>query len=258
MRVAVLLTGQLRTFEMLKYLHLNSLIMPYNADVFLGIDVNNSNQCLYKNSTEQTSIETHNKAIEFFKPIDSFILNEFDVFNTNKQIHLLLRQYFVVKKTYEMLQKYSNLNNIKYDLIIRLRFDQLIYSNEVQLPPEIYNYELSTVLYNQQNINYMEKYSLDKKFIFEEISDDSIYVFGFGDFKHYKYANDQFFYHNHSILEKMANFYDNILNIMNYCNKQHIGNKGAMIECIFYLYITHFNNIILKRSNISGIFIRQF
>ena len=79
----------------------------------------------------------------------------------------------------------------------------------------------------------------------------------FGDFKHYKYANDQFFYHNHTLLEKMMNFYDNIDNIMNYCNQNNIGNMGAMIECIFYLYITQFNNIILKQSNISGIFIRQ-
>jgi hypothetical protein len=53
------------------------------------------------------------------------------------------------------------------------------------------------------------------------------------------------------------NFYDNIDYIMKYCNTKNIGNMGAMIECIFYLYITHFNNIILKRSNINGIFIRE-
>jgi hypothetical protein len=53
------------------------------------------------------------------------------------------------------------------------------------------------------------------------------------------------------------NFYDNISYIMNYCYENNIGNKGCLIECIFYLYITKFNNIILKQSNISGIFIRQ-
>ena len=52
-------------------------------------------------------------------------------------------------------------------------------------------------------------------------------------------------------------FYDNIFKIMNYCFENNIGNEGALIECIFYLYITQFNNINLKKSNISGIFIRQ-
>jgi len=55
----------------------------------------------------------------------------------------------------------------------------------------------------------------------------------------------------------MFRFYDNILRIMKYCNKKKIGNDGALIECIFYLYITKFNNINLKRSNISGFFIRE-
>ena len=82
-------------------------------------------------------------------------------------------------------------------------------------------------------------------------------MLGFGDFKHYKYANDQFFYHNQSILAQMFRFYDNILRIMKYCNKKKIGNDGALIECIFYLYITKFNNINIKRSNISGFFIRE-
>lgn len=256
MRVAILLTGQLRTFEMVKYLHMNSLISKYNADCFLGIDICNLYQCLNKNSktlTQQFEVEN---AVNFFKPIDTFVLNEFDC-HKGKWYSLLFRQYYVVKKTYEMLKTHSDKNNIKYDLIIRLRFDQFIYSNEVPISPELWNKDLSTILYNQHNIDVLEKYSLDKKFVFEEINDNTIYVIGFGDFEHYKYANDQFFYHNHYLLEKMMNFYDNIFDIMNYCDENKIGNKGALIECIFYLYITKFNNIILKCSNIHGIFIRQ-
>ena len=251
MKVAVLLTGQLRTIKMLKKLHFNSLILPYNADVFLGIDLNNKYQCEYKNSTIETPIEETNKAIEFFKPINSFIFNDMEPCN------LLFRQYYVVKKTYEMVKIHSDDNNITYDLIIRLRFDQLIFSEEVHIPDEIYNNELKTVLYNQYNTDILNHYSMGKKFIFEEVNDNTIYVFGFGDFKHYKYANDQFFYHNHTLLETMMNFYDNIDHIMKYCDTNKIGNDGALIECIFYLYITQFNNIILKKSNINGIFIRQ-
>ena len=251
MKIAILLTGQLRTYEMLKYLHLNSLILPYNADVFLGIDLNNKYQCEYKNSTNGSTFEEVDKVIEFFKPINSFIFDDVE------QLNLLYRQYYVVKKTYEMLKIHSDNHNIKYDLIIRLRFDQFIFSKEVPIPPKIYNNELNTILYNQDNIDILKYYSIDKQFIFEEVNDNTIYVLGMGNYKHYKYANDQFFYHNHTLLEKMMNFYDNIDNINKYCNKKNIGNMGCLIECIFYLYITHFNNIILKKSNIFGLFIRQ-
>ena len=48
---------------MLKYLHLNTLIIPYDADVFLGIDSNNKKQGEYKNSTEQTTLEEANKQL---------------------------------------------------------------------------------------------------------------------------------------------------------------------------------------------------
>lgn len=253
MKVALLLTGQLRTVEMLKHLHLNTLILPYNADVFLGIDLNNEKQCEYKNLTEQTTLEEANRIIDFFKPVNSFILEDVN------PCHLLFRQYYVVKKTYEMLKTHSNNHNITYDLIIRLRFDQLIFSDDISIPSEMWDSETNTFLYNQTNIDILRNYSTstDKKFRFEEVNDNTIYVLGFGNFKHYKYANDQFFYHNHSLLDKMMNFYDNINHIMEYCNEHNIGNQGALIECIFYLYITHFNNITMKKSNISGVFVRQ-
>ena len=54
----------------------------------------------------------------------------------------------------------------------------------------------------------------------------------------------------------MYDFYDNIFPISEYCYENKIGNVGALIECIFYLYVTHFNDIMFKQSCISGIFIR--
>lgn len=251
MRVAVLLTGQLRTFEMLKYLHMNALIRPYNADVFMGIDVNNKLQVEYKNSTDDTPQQHVINAINFFKPIDTFILDEFTLQGVPNNDIRRFRQYYVVKNLYKMLKTYSEDNNIKYDLIIRLRYDQLIFSDEVPLAIDLKNF-----LYNQKNTDIIKNYSSDKKFIFDEIKDNTLYVFGFGDFSHYKYANDQFFYHNHSLLEKMYQFYDNMLDIMKDCLKKEIGNKGCMTECIFYTYVTN-NDIIFKRSNISGCFIRE-
>jgi len=79
MKVAILLTGQLRTFEMVKFLHMKSLIRQYDSDVFLGIDMDNKLQVEYKNSNEYTKKSNVEKAIHFFKPIDTFILNEFNL-----------------------------------------------------------------------------------------------------------------------------------------------------------------------------------
>ena len=69
MKVAVLLTGQLRTFEMIKYLHMNALIKQYNADVFLGIDISNKLQVEYQNSIVDTEEQYVVNAINFFKTI---------------------------------------------------------------------------------------------------------------------------------------------------------------------------------------------
>jgi hypothetical protein len=269
MKVAVLLTGQLRTFEMVKHLHMNSLILQYNADVFLGIDVSNKYQCVYENSTNKTNTTIVNNAINFFNPIDTFILDDFtdefnniitSKFNKYNKINLssykcCFRQYYVVKNTYKMLINHINKGN-NYDLIIRLRFDQFIFSNEVPINPQIYDNVSNKILYNENNINILNNYTKDKKFIFDEVNDNTIHVFGFGDYKHYKIANDQFFFHNQSILIQMFEFYDNILPLLNYCYENNIGNLHAWIECIFYLYITN-NNINLKKSNIYGIFVRE-
>ena len=40
------------------------------------------------------------------------------------------------------------------------------------------NKELKTFLYNQDNINVLKNYSIDKKFIFEEVNDNTIMFLG--------------------------------------------------------------------------------
>lgn len=251
MKVAILLTGQLRTFPLLKHLHMNALISKYNADVFLGI----------------STIQSHHniqEAIDFFKPVDTFVLTDFteemnrlvQTYGTMVQSpQNIFIQYYVVKKTYELLLKHTNTT---YDLIIRLRFDQYIYSKEVPIPPQFSpNIEKDGIEYNEMNVRILKEHTLDKKFIFDEIQDNTFYVLGFGDFRHYKYSNDQFFYHTASILPQMVEFYDHIPIIMNECRQKQIGKYGALIECILYLYITQVKSIHLKKSNIAGQFLRK-
>ena len=77
MKIALLLTGQLRTVDMVKYLHMNSIIKKYDTDVFLRIDLNNTKQCEYKNNTDNTHLDYTKEIISFFNPIDYYICNDY-------------------------------------------------------------------------------------------------------------------------------------------------------------------------------------
>ena len=103
-KIAILLTGQLRTVNLVKYLHMNTLISKYNADVFMGVDIDNSLQSENKNSKNTTSLKDVQEVINFFKPVDYFIMKNFnDEFiklekNCNFSLScykILFQQYFV-------------------------------------------------------------------------------------------------------------------------------------------------------------------
>ena len=125
MKIALLLTGQLRTVDMVKFLHMNSIIKQYDTDVFLGIDLNNSKQCEYKNNTSDTTLEKANQVISFFNPKSYFICHDYssefkkildsnhdtlDNINHIVEPHymLLFEQYYVVKETYNLLIEHIN------------------------------------------------------------------------------------------------------------------------------------------------------
>jgi hypothetical protein len=265
-KIALLLTGQLRTIDVLKYLHMNTLISKYDTDVFLGIDLDNSLQCLFKNSTIKTNDNQIKSAIEFFKPIEYYILDNFEdeFLNIQKKtkiyvkwFKLVFRQYFVVYNTYKMLKKHIEKTKTNYDIIIRLRFDQFI-CTDLTLRKEICYTEDENMklLWNDETIKKFDDFSKQKILTFNEIEDNTLYLLGYGKFQHYNYANDQFFYHNMSLINTLLNFYENILTLYEHCLEIEIGNKGALIECIFYLYLTN-NNISLKLTHIHGFFIRE-
>ena len=265
-KIAILLTGQLRTCEMVKYLHMNSLISKYNSDVFLSIDLDNTLQCENKNSKNKTSLQKVKNIVDYFNPIDYFVLenfdNEFHKLQSNTKIDLtphkiLFQQYHVVNNAYQMLIRYMEKTNTTYDMIIRLRFDQFIWTDETHIFENLIMID-NKIIYNDENTYLIDKHSKNNKIIFDEIdNNNNIYLFGFGDFLHYKYANDQFWYHNSRIIDVISNFYNNMLEILQYCNDNNIGSDGALIEFMYYTYLTN-NNINMKQSRVKGIFIREF
>ena len=253
MKVALLLTGQLRTYDMVKDIQMNCLIHPYDTDVFMSIDLDNSLQTAHRNPTSITDISKAMAAIEFFKPLDYCITDSPPVVPIPR-----MRQYLVVKKAYELLKNYKAKTNTTYDLIIRLRFDQILYPGKVDIRSKlertvsgIFN---DNIIYNETNRILLNTLSIDKKILLHHIEDNIIHVFGFGDYKHYKYVNDQFYYHNESLLNSMYDLYDNIPQLSAICDAQNIKND-ARTEYIFYLYLQQMG-IIYKRTHITGEFVR--
>jgi len=268
MKIALLLTGQLRTYEMAKWLHMNSLISKYDTDIFLSIDLDNSKQVEHMNKKQKSTKEEALSVVEFFNPIDYFIMEDFsdefnNIINKNKKIKNInnykgmFEQYYIVKNAYKMLINHINLTNKEYDIIIRLRFDQFLFTDESNILYKLNKTDTNQIIYSLENIDLLKNLSVNYKITFDEILENTIYLFGFGDFFHYKYANDQFFYHNSKLINLIFMFYDNILELIEYCLENNIGNKGAIYETIWYQFLIN-NNIIIKKSNINGIFVREF
>lgn len=263
MRIAVLMTGQLRTFRMLKDLHYNTIISPYDADVFLGIDSVNQLQTANENSSNNTNEGYIQEAKDFFNPINSYISQGVDLSSIEPKVcPQLFGQYHLVKNTYKLLKDYIKKTKIKYDLILRLRYDQLLFSKDVpyldSLARKISDNK-NTTIYNESNQKLLSEYSQGKKFIFEKLNNDEIYVFGFGQFPNsdYQYANDQFFYHNESLIDDIYKFYDCLPDLMNKALSVRKKPYGGFIENLFHTHITEYCNKKFLKSNIHGVFVRD-
>ena len=253
MKVALLLTGQLRTHEMVKHIQMNSLIRHYDMDIFMSIDLDNSIQTAHKNPTDRTDISAANAAIEFFKPNDYCIIESPPVLQIPR-----MRQYYVVKKAYELLKNYKNKTKTVYDVIMRLRFDQILYPENIDVRNKLERANsdsmFDNVIFNETNRSYLNALSADQKIMLHPVEDNHIHVFGFGDYKHYKYVNDQFFYHNESLIDSMFEFYEHIPELSAICDAQNV-KTDARTEYIFYLYLQKMG-ITHKQTHIIGEFVR--
>lgn len=305
MKVAIILYGQIRTFELTKWI-LKSIKNKYDCDIFMGIDPNNLHQHENLNDKQPTSAEVIEQTMEFVNPKQTYIFDETEFnksFNnldfymqrnipnettrtqdlitkhdTLWQIHKpfddsnskytslnlsksqyikIFRQYFLINECYKMLNNYINSTKTKYDIIIKLRFDQIIWSNSEFWTSNCKVNKYGDPYYNQNNINLFK--SISKNIDIEFISQDhnTLSVFGCGTIKTYAFVNDQFWTHGMDLIEKMSMFYDNLIDIVNQSNKEHSIYSGANIEHYFLRHLLN-NNINIKKTNISGRFIREF
>jgi hypothetical protein len=315
MKIAILLCGQLRTFDMCKWNVKNMLQDRYDCDVFMSIDKNNSHQLENLNSNISTNNEYIKEAIDFIKPIKYYIVddnafnkdfNSFKMdpiikfpsksqqlidkhiiksdiietdftnseylkfkkpfYNTSenqysvwyKKMYLKeLRQYFTVSQCYKMVIDHIRNTGIKYDLVIRLRFDQLIWSeNDDWLSMCEKNRENGPV-YNKNNIDIIKNTSAQASLKLVISEENTISVFGGGIVKTYGYVNDFFWMHGIDLIQTMSQFYNKMFRIINQTHREHMPYSGANIEHIFLRFIFE-NNIKIKRTKIAGRIVREF
>jgi len=309
MKKAVIITGQLRTNELVKWFHKNSFFDD-NCDIFLSIDTDNEIQLLYKNDTDKTSNNLVEETIKFYKPkkyyignidVDKKIIYEdykdlcnkpleyYDIENLNdqkqKEINLFLidqeeqymkkniniknlsfnhdnikkgcltensinglfRQFYFVKKGYELLSEYKKENNINYDIVIRIRFDHILLTTDF-INNELNKFTIkdNNIAFCKDNLNLVQnikKLDLD----FDKISNNTINVMGAGVYKKYVYVNDFFWTHGDDLIEKMLKFYEQLHDIISFSMNNFFPIYGAGIEHYFAIFLFK-NNIDISQT----------
>lgn len=294
MKIAVLLTGQLRTIDFTKKILRDSF---QGADFFLSIDRNNEQQNLPLNSTKATSDDKVKLAIDYFQPKNYFINNglpesfknkfRFPIYFVSKHnaknnlpnyenylsgkiyqasqgflpkiilrsgFKKLFEQYFYVKQAFKIMQKYELDQGFQYDIVVRLRFDQLIYNSETikRLHPRMG--------YNPENIAHANDSSLAISISLGDIPEGNAVVFGHGNNGNYYIINDQHFIAKRRTALAISCFYDELANIINKsistnCYPTHY----AQVEYFFCNHmINHGIKLIKSESlNYGGMFIRD-
>ena len=313
MKIAVLLWGQYRTFDLTKWA-LKSLKEQHDCDIFMGIDPNQSIQNEYWNSKETTNKNIIDDAISFVQPKQYHIFNEsefhksfnnfelceygkvpqlnatsneklFTQTDTHWKIHkpfddsisvnlpitkiqdnqnteILFRQYFLVNECYKMLINHIETTKTEYDIIIRLRFDMIMWSR--RYPNQ--DFPLNKFIgphpnfYKEDNINLLKSIYKDMYFDFRKQDYNTLSTCKMATVNTYIALSDDFWTHGMDLIEKMSKYYENLGDIMNQVRQEHFVQHEANSE--HYLLRHVFNNNIEVRNvhsqNLYAMIIRSF
>jgi hypothetical protein len=269
MKIALIITGQLRTYKLCSTIIKNTIIDKYDTDVFLSIKKSNKLQSIYLNDTKDTSDDDIKNAIDIYSPKDVYICDDYDsiyeTMYTNRDFienRLLLEQYYMIEQGYKLLIKYIKSNNVKYDAIIRVRFDQYIWSESSNI---ISSFLTTTsvgnmiMYYNPEEIENINNISKSLIIDMDTPLSNEIYVYGKGDIdSEYKWVNDQFWLHSMELIDIMVNFYKDIPSIINEVILHNFQPSNCpYFELVFYVFLKR-NNIDIKRSKIIGEFCREY
>ena len=148
MRIAILLAGHLRSWEFCKNPFIEKFIDPeHEIDIFVDTynEIESSFPTNYQHLVGENALFKSNDEIEF-------MLSGLNVVQFNVESEIQHKQYKPqadkLEQSYNFYKNYVNVHNIKYDLVVRSRFDLML----------------------EQKINYnhvYEKCGLDQKFLFQ-------------------------------------------------------------------------------------------
>jgi len=189
MRVAVLLTGQPRTFEtaapgILRY------FSKANPDYF--IHVWNHDTTRYRDAekkgvvtTNQVQKETFNKIVKFYNPISIKIDEDkkFIYSSTLPQLYSLMHANNL-KKNYELV------NEFQYDIVVKCRFD-LIWNHNLFFDPV-------ELVHNSAYFSWI----------------DNTYNNSVSRPGNYPFAHDRIYYANSIVMDHLANQYNNCMTLL--------------------------------------------
>ena len=267
MKVALLLTGQLRTHDLCKHIIKNCIIDRYDTDVFMSIDRSNVYQNEMRNSQTDTEDGQILEAVSWYQPKGYVVTNQHNhsvAHELNARLgpyvnvwttRLLFAQYIVVKKAYDLLKGHISSTGTKYDLVIRLRFDQLIWNTETAALHDRME-KGSDVLYNQTNIDIAKDLSKRFTLSLDPGEPNTVRTFGFGLVHGYPFINDQFWSHGPDLIDRFAGFYDEMPGLLLECTQSFFPDRGCLIEHVFYKFVFKYR-FTLKKSCLIGIFVRE-
>lgn len=141
MRIAICISGHLRTFEKTFAMTYNNFFKYHDCDFFihtwnkLGYD-RSKNDCdksiknIDTNSKINSIYNTYDpKLLEIVEYNPSMFIGMGEQFNIGFNPAENLSMFYSIKRSYELKEEYENKFNIKYDYTIRYRSDMIIYQD---------------------------------------------------------------------------------------------------------------------------------
>lgn len=149
----------------------------------------------------------------------------------------IFRQYYFVNKGYELLNEYSEENNISYDLVMRLRFDMIFIDDTIEQMNFIK--EKNQIKYCDENIELIRSSTIPILKL-DNCLTNTIDIIGYGVYENYIYVNDFYWTHGNDLIKIMSKYYSEMNNIIKKCAETMFPIYGASIE--HYLACFLFNN----------------
>jgi hypothetical protein len=231
-----------------------------------------------RNAVNETQDNQILDAISWYQPVSYVVTDQPDHSvpdELDKQLspfvslwrtRLLFAQYATVKKAYELLKKHMETTGTQYDLVIKLRFDQLLWDKDTTFVHECleksnegaspFNQEMD-IIYNQVNIDIIKAISKRYSLALDTGHPNTLYTFGFGLVHGYPTVNEQFWVHGPDLIDRFATFYDEMPALFLDCTRTFFPDRGCLIEHLFYKFTFKYR-INLRKTICLGVLVREF